>query len=127
MSRTAKVIVLVLAAAFLVGLFLILRPRGEPPDASPSPAVPPVTEVDLKITDGKVEGPKEVNVPLGSQVEMTVTSDVADEIHVHGYDVMTDVEPGKPAAVMFTADAPGVFEVELEDEGLLLIEVSVSP
>ena len=50
-----------------------------------------------------------------AHVVITVTSDVADEVHVHGYDLMADVAPGAPATIRFTADAPGRFEIELED------------
>jgi len=54
-----------------------------------------------------------------------VTADRADEVHVHGYDRMVDVEPGKPAVLEFTANLPGVFEVELEEASLKLVELQV--
>jgi hypothetical protein len=41
-----------------------------------------------------------------------VASDVDDEVHIHGYDIMLDVSLQEPAKVRFTADIPGVFEVE---------------
>jgi hypothetical protein len=55
-----------------------------------------------------------------------VTSDVADEIHVHGYDLSTDVEAGGTAEVKFVADVPGIFEVELEEAVIPLVELEVS-
>jgi hypothetical protein len=56
-----------------------------------------------------------------------VHADVSDEVHVHGYDIHGDVSPESPSSITFTADAPGVFEVELESAGLLLFELKVSP
>jgi hypothetical protein len=35
------------------------------------------------------------------------------------------VAPGKPAIIDFTANVPGVFEVELEESGLKLFELQV--
>ena len=55
-----------------------------------------------------------------------MTADRADEVHLHGYDRKVDIEPGKPAELEFTADVPGVFEVELEEAGLKLVELQVS-
>jgi heme/copper-type cytochrome/quinol oxidase subunit 2 len=45
---------------------------------------------------------------------------------VHGYDLKGDVAPGRPAIIEFTANVPGVFEVELEEAGLKLVELQVS-
>jgi len=50
---------------------------------------------------------------------------VADEIHVHGYDLTTDVPAGGSSSVNFTATIPGVFEVELEGAHLQLFELQV--
>ena len=63
---------------------------------------------------------------MGESVTLKVTSDVADHVHVHGYDLFTDVAAGDPVTIEFSADIPGVFEVELEDSGLLLLELEVS-
>ncbi|MBA2384839.1 MAG: hypothetical protein H0V68_09300 [Actinobacteria bacterium] len=56
-----------------------------------------------------------------------MTSDVADEVHVHGYDVHADVARGQPATIEFTADVPGRFEIELEERGLQIAELEVRP
>ena len=66
------------------------------------------------------------DVSLGDVVTLRVTSDVADEIHVHGYDIMQDVGAGETAEVTFTADIPGQFEVELEKAGIPLVQLVVS-
>ena len=66
-----------------------------------------------------------VPVSLGDQVTITVTSDVADEIHLHGYDLSAPVAPGGPGTLTFQATIPGVFEVELEQLGTLLFTLQV--
>lgn len=73
-----------------------------------------------------VEGPGELGVDLGSEVRLIVVTDTADHIHVHGYDLFFDTSPGEEVEIEFVADVPGVFEVELENSGLLLLELEVS-
>jgi heme/copper-type cytochrome/quinol oxidase subunit 2 len=69
---------------------------------------------------------RRVKVPLDGKVRLEVTADRTDEVHLHGYDRKVDIEPGKSAVLEFTADVPGVFEVELEEAGLKLVELQVS-
>jgi hypothetical protein len=63
----------------------------------------------------------------GDRVVVLVTSDVADEVHVHGYDLSRDVAPGAPARIAFPATIPGRFEIELEDRGVQIAELTVNP
>ncbi|MBV8992508.1 MAG: hypothetical protein JO287_02125 [Pseudonocardiales bacterium] len=67
-----------------------------------------------------------VSVPLGTVVSLAVTSDVGDEIHVHGYDRKAEIPPGGTASMSFMANVAGVFEVELEDSKLQLLQLQVS-
>ena len=84
------------------------------------------TLVEVTVSGGQVSGGVEhAEVEVGEAVTIRVTSDVADEVHVHGYDLFADVSPGTPAEITFTADIPGVFEVELEGIGLELVELQV--
>jgi hypothetical protein len=66
-----------------------------------------------------------VRVDIGEKVRVQVQADRAEEVHVHGYDLKADVAPGRPAVLDFTADIPGVFEVELEQSELKLFELQV--
>ncbi len=84
-----------------------------------------VTLVPIIVEEGQVQGPDEVGVPVGTSVRIDVRSDAADEVHVHGYDEFVPVKPGKTTSLEFTANIPGVFEVELEESGLLLFELRV--
>lgn len=88
---------------------------------------PSVRTIAVRLADGKVEPPpRRVQVPLGSQVRIRITSDKADEVHVHGYDKEVEVKPGEPATVELTADVPGVFEVETHGSGAQLLSLQVS-
>ena len=62
---------------------------------------------------------------LGSKVTIRVSSDVADEVHLHGYDISAKVAAGGSAVVAFTARIPGVFELELEQLGKTLAKIQV--
>jgi hypothetical protein len=91
---------------------------------SDSPAGP--VQVSVVVTGGDITpAPKTYDVALGDEVSIKVTSDVAEEVHLHGYDKMVELEPGVAGEVTFTADIPGVFEAELEDAGLKLFELKV--
>ena len=82
--------------------------------------------VQAKVTGNDVEtASRRVRVDLGQKVRVQVKADRAEEVHVHGYDLKRDVAPGKPAVIDFTADVPGVFEVELEEASLKLFELQV--
>jgi len=111
-----------------------------PSATSPAPTTSPTTSpaptsatpsaqgqvVEISVAGGSVTGPKgRVRVDRGSTVTLRVTSDVADEVHLHGYDKSVDVEKGGTATLTFTAGVAGVFEVELEGERLQLVQLQV--
>lgn len=82
--------------------------------------------IEIKVTGDQVEtAERRVTVATGEKVRIRVQSDVADEVHVHGYDLKKDVAPGQPAVIEFTADVPGSFEVELEEAHRKLIDLLV--
>jgi hypothetical protein len=90
-----------------------------------SKAVPIPTVV---IKGGKpVGGITDLTYNEGEQVRFRVDSDVSDEIHVHGYDIMKDVEAGGSVSFDFPATLEGVFEAELEGRGEQIIELTVNP
>ena len=95
------------------------------------PAEPPVTRINVK--GGVIAGDvKSIEVAKGDTVRIVVSSDVADEIHLHGYDIEKEAAPGKPARFKFKADVEGAFELEshvAEDAGEepLLARLLVGP
>jgi FtsP/CotA-like multicopper oxidase with cupredoxin domain len=84
------------------------------------------TLIEVRVTGDEVEtAERRVRVDRGARVRIRVQADRAEEVHLHGYDLSADVAPGRPAVIDFTADAAGVFEVELEQAKLPLFELQV--
>lgn len=95
-------------------------------DTGPTTTTFDGTRVEVEVRDGEVVGGvQRVEVDTGERVLLVVTSDVADEVHVHGVDITREVEAGGAVDVDFTADIPGVFEIELEERRLQLVELVV--
>ena len=94
-------------------------------ETTPPPAGP--TEIRIVVVNGAPKGGiVRENVEKDDRVVLIVRSDVADHVHLHGYDIMRDVAPGRPARLPFKATIPGRFEVELEDRGVPIADISVS-
>ena len=89
-------------------------------------AVSAEDEIILEFDDegGLVGGIRRESVDLGAKVTMIVEGNTDEQVHVHGYDLC--IEPDGPATLEFDALIPGRFEVELEQSGQLLIELTVS-
>jgi Cupredoxin-like domain len=89
------------------------------PAASTGPSAPSAagTSIDVTIAGGEVtpDPSRRVEVKTGDRIHLTVTSDTADEIHVHGYDIEKEVSAGGTITIDFTADIPGQFEVEAHE------------
>ncbi|MDQ3898001.1 MAG: hypothetical protein M3326_12315 [Actinomycetota bacterium] len=81
--------------------------------------------VAVTVKGGNVEGASRQRVPVNQPVIVRVTSDVADEVHVHGYDKHATVAAGRTVDIRFDANIPGVFEVELERAHKLLFTLEV--
>lgn len=82
--------------------------------------------VEVHYAGGAVQGGvQRVSVQRGSAVALVVSSDVADEVHLHTYDRKVDVPAGGTATLNFTADQSGVFEAELESKGIQLVQFEV--
>ena len=82
-------------------------------------------EIVLELEDGQlVGGVRREEVSLGDAVTVRVEGKLVEEVHVHGYDLY--IEPDGPMSLEFDALIPGRFEIELEQSGQLLIELTVS-
>jgi hypothetical protein len=97
------------------------------PGSAPAPNVPGVRIINVTVRGGKASGETgRITVPLGTPLVVSVRSDVADEIHVPGYERTAKVPAGATASIAFTATIPGVFEVALANSKLALLELHVS-
>ena len=80
----------------------------------------------VQIIEGKVAGGvQRVRAELGEVVALAVDSDSAEILHLHGYDLVATIEPGISAVLVFEASIPGIFEIELENAGLLVAKVEI--
>jgi ABC-type glycerol-3-phosphate transport system substrate-binding protein len=86
------------------------------------------TEIRIVVVNGAPKGGiVRETVDKGDRVVLVVKSDVADEVHLHGYDVSRDVEAGGAVRLPFKATIPGRFEVELEARGVQIADITVEP
>ena len=131
------------AACAAVGLFALSACGGEddPPTVEPgaptttapgatattaTTAATAATVLAVTVRGGSVvEGAARQRATLNQPVTIRVTSDVAEEVHVHGYDKRVDVAAGRTAEVTFVANIPGVFEVEFERSHRMLFTLEV--
>lgn len=99
------------------------------PSDSEQPAETPVV-IEIQISAGQVRTEIDrVPVAVGDAVRMTVESDVADQVHVHGIEESLPVGPGDRAVLEFVVPegtAPGLYEVETHDSALLLLQLEVT-
>jgi hypothetical protein len=117
LPRTPHVLLAALAAAAVLA---VAGCGGE--DA------PTTLNSTITVEGGKPKGGvQELKVKKDGQVHLTVNSDTADEIHVHGYDLMKDVEKGGSVKFDFKANIDGRFEIELENAKEQLADLSVEP
>ncbi len=91
------------------------------PTATPTPKPKPKPPL---LQAGKE---KALTFKEGETVRFRVRNDAAEEVHVHGYDISKDLEPGKTETVAFKATITGIFEIELEGSGTLLAQMKVVP
>ena len=120
---------LLAAAGVMAGLVTLLVAAcsgASPAPATPPPVAGPAQVVEINYVNGAVQGGvSRTPVQLGRKVRLVVNSDVADEVHVHGYDLKAEVPARGTGTVEFMADQAGVFEVELESRGAQLAQLEV--
>jgi hypothetical protein len=88
------------------------------PTPTPTPPPPPL------LKGGKVT---KLELTEGETVKFRVVSDTPEEVHVHGYDIARDLEPGKVTTVSFPATITGIFEIEYEHAGEQIGQLRVNP
>ena len=141
-----------LIAALLFAGGVVLASCGGGDDESTATTIPATvtdtaataeTTTTTEPTPPKPDGPKVIQITVvnaapkggivreavqkGDRVVLVVTSDVTDHIHLHGYDIVRNVAPGRAARLPFKATVPGRFAVELEDRGVPIADITVSP
>lgn len=99
-------------------------------DDDPADAKGPVEAVVVEITEegGQITPLGEtVEVDLGREIRLVVDSDAADELHVHSEPEQSfDVKAKDDQEFSFTIDAPGTYEVESHELGVVVVKLQVS-
>jgi hypothetical protein len=112
------------AVLVIVAVVLLVVLSGN--DSGSSDTTKGVTTIVVK--HGKpVGGIAQLTYNKGEEVRFKVDSDVSDEVHMHGYDIMKDVEAGGSVSFAFPATIEGVFEAELEGRKEQILELTVNP
>jgi hypothetical protein len=149
-SRTRTLVIGVAALAVAAILFVVLQ--GGDDDGDSEPTTTTTTAVDeqtggngsqgnggsqkpeepevatIVVRNGQpVGGVQELEFARGEDIRFVVESDVAEEVHLHGYDVAKDVGAGGEVSFDVPATIEGVFEVELEHSVVPLAEITVTP
>lgn len=150
-STTARALVALAAVAILAIGFVVLG--GDDSGSEQAVTTPTTTEVadagggggkqgqdkpkqqpepeqvpTITIKDGQPEGGvAELTFRKGDEIRFEVGSDTADEVHLHGYDVIKDVEAGGKVSFDVPADIEGVFEAELEGTATQIVQITVNP
>ena len=123
-ARLLLVVALLVAVALSVGGCGDDGGAADPAPASGDAAADVVIALD--VVDGDlVGGSRQVAVALGDSVEVVVTGNSDDQVHVHGYDLYVDLVDGV-GSTTFDALIPGTFEIELEGSSRLLVRLTVS-
>jgi hypothetical protein len=152
-SNGTRIAALLVTLAVIVGLFFAFKGGGDDDSTNATTAT---ADTAATMTDDsgsepsgekkKKEKPAESSVPVievvggqpqggiagldfnqGDEIRFDVTSDTADEVHVHGYDIEEEVPAGGTAKFDFPADLEGVFEVELHGSETQIAELTVNP
>jgi len=82
----------------------------------------------IVVRHGEPEGGvQELEYSAGDRIRFRVSSDEAEEIHVHGYDLSQEVPANGTVEFDFPAELEGIYEAELEEKGVQIIELRVNP
>ena len=151
MTRRQRIVLLLIAAVVLVaGIGVaastggedepepVAAPTTQPDEANPvdgatqtqTQEAPPPPRVETIRMRGRapVGEPKTFRFERGDTIRLRFTSDVAEEVHVHGFDEYVQVPAGgTPKTARFKANLEGIFEVEAHGSGELLAKLEIRP
>ena len=111
-----------------LGMVLVsgLATAGCGSDSEGAAAAGPV-RVEITIEGGEVDPAGDrVEVGAGQPVELAVSSDAPDELHVHSDpEHEFEVEEGEGQVFRFRIDRPGVYEVESHELEVTVVQLEV--
>jgi hypothetical protein len=120
-----RAVALAALVAVLVVAFVIAKGSGS--DNNKTSTASSSGPVVINVVNGKPQGGiQKITVKKGQPVRFTVRSDVADEIHVHGYNFHKDVKMGGSVSFDFPATIDGIFVIELESRSEQIASLQVN-
>jgi hypothetical protein len=103
-------------------------PSTTPPTQESEPAAPAPRVETVRIRDNQpAAAVRTLRFQDGETIRLRFRSNVASEVHIHGYDKYVDVPAGGSARTSFKASAQGVFEMEDHGTGAVLAKLEVRP
>jgi hypothetical protein len=124
-STGARLGLAAVAIAAVVVLFIALS--GGDDNSSSTASTTSGSIATIQIKDGEpVGGIQELSFNEGDHIRFEVDSDAAWEIHFHGYDIPMDVKAGGSVTFDVPATITGVFEVEIEQTGTQIAQITVN-
>ena len=156
MTSRQRIVLLAIAAVVLVGGILLASSSGEDDEtggaettaAQTTPAedgatadeptggqeaeeeeAPPPPRVETIRMRGRapVGDAQTLSFERGETIRLRFVSDVAEEVHIHGFDRYVQVPAGEAKTARFEASLEGIFEVESHGSGELLAKLEIQP
>jgi len=146
MSRAQRLVFLAIAAAIAVAAVILISAADGDDEPAPTSAratsTPAATETAAPGATATPEAtptprpeaplviagkPARLRFTEGETIRFRVRADTTDHVHVHGYDLMKDIEPGETISFSFPAEITGIFEIELETAGEEIAQLRVDP
>jgi hypothetical protein len=120
MRNNQRIALLVAAAVVVIVGFVLASPGGT------SKKTPTVRNLTVTVAGGKaVGGITPLTANKGDTIRLTIRSNVADEIHIHGYDLHQTVTAGGSVTFQFKATIDGNFVIELESRSEQIAALTV--
>ncbi len=142
MNRSQRIAIVVAGVVAVVVAFVVLSPDDEPSEPTPAGTTTATTDAATQTERARARKPspaspqaplltkgsvREIKVSRGEIVRFRVRSSVPEEVHVHVYDITSEVEPGGTTRLAFTADKEGIFEIELHGSHTQIGKLVVEP
>lgn len=115
-------LLIVCSIAVLAGAWLALKPAEHH-----AQVIDQTIHYQIHINNGVITGPDVLMARQGYAVQITVVNDTDDDLHLHGYELWTQVTAHQPATLNFIAEHAGRYVLELHQAELPLASVEVYP
>lgn len=146
MNRSQRIAIVVAAVVVAAAALVVLSPGDDSAETTTTgattttPAATDTTTTDTTSTTAPTQKPPAPSAPLltrgkvraikvskGDIVRFRVRSSVPEEVHVHGYDITSEVPSKGTTRLAFKADLEGIFRIELHKSHTQIGKLVVEP